>query len=239
MKKTLLVSAVFFAVLLCSCGSTGTKTSAVTTASVTSTTVSGSKTTVTSTPAHPDLQIKGVTSYLDENGYYNLVGEVLNSGDNNMENVEIIATYYDGSGKVIGTADTNTELYVIAKNVAAPFNIIPDSNKIQPATYKLDVQGDMTNDQPFSGPTVQNTSTLIDDTGCYDITGQVKNASTKPADEVKIVATYYDAAKNVIGTSFVYAKDAEIVVGHISTFDLTSYPQQINPASYKLQIDAQ
>ena len=239
MKKTLLVSLAFALVLFCSCGSVTTKISAITTSSGTSTTVAGSKTTSSSTPAHPALQIMGVTSYLDENGYYNLVGEVLNSGDYNMENVEIIATYFDGSGKVIGTADANTELYIISKNVAAPFNIIPDSNKIQPATYKLDVQGDMTNDQPFSGLTVQNNSTSIDDTGCYDITGQVKNASTKPADEVKIVATYYNAAKNVIGTSFVYAKDAEIASGHISTFDLSSYPQQLNPASYKLQIDAQ
>ncbi len=237
MKKALLLSAAFVAVLLCSCGSAGTKTAA--TASGTSTTVSGSKTSTTTTPAHPALQIMGVTSYLDENGYYNLVGEVLNSGDDNMENVEIIATYFDASGKVIGTANANTELYIIAKNVATPFNIIPDSNKIQPATYQLVVQGDMTADQPFPGLTIQNTSTSIDDTGCYDITGQVNNASTKPADEVKIIATYYDAAKNVIGTSFVYAKDAEIAVGHISTFDLSSYPQQINPASYKLQIDAQ
>jgi len=55
---------------------------------------------------------------------------------------------------------------------------------------------------------VQNDSASIDDTGSYDITGQVKNASTQPADEVKIIATYYDAAKNVIGTSFVYANDA-------------------------------
>jgi hypothetical protein len=239
MKKALLLSVVFAAALFCSCGSAAAKTSAVTTVSVTSTPVSGTKTTVTSTPAHPALQIMGVTSYLDENGYYNLVGEVLNSGDYNMENVDIIATYYDTSGKVIGTADANTELYVISKNVSAPFNIIPDSNKIQPATYKLDVQADMTGDQPFSGLTVQSDSTSIDDTGCYDITGQVKNASTQPADEVKIIATYYDAGKNVIGTSFVYTKDAEIAAGHISAFDLSSYPQQLNPASYKLQIDAQ
>ena len=238
MKKALLVSIVFAGALLCSCGSASTKTSSVTTASGISTTLSAGKTTATSTPAHPALQIMGVTSYLDENGYYNLVGEVLNSGGDNMENVEIIATYFDASSKVIGTADTNTELYTIAKNVVAPFNIIPDSNKIQPATYKLVVQGDMTGDRPFSGLTVQNDSTSIDDTGCYDITGQVKNAATKPAEEVKIIATYYNAAKNVIGTSFVYAKDAEIAAGHISTFDLSSYPQQIRPTSHKLQIDA-
>jgi hypothetical protein len=239
MKKALFTSVVFAAALLCSCGSAGAKTSAVTSLSGTSTPVSGTKTTAASTPAHPALQIMGVTSYIDENGYYNLVGEVLNSGDYNMENVDIIATYYDTSGKVIGTADANTELYVISKNVSAPFNIIPDSNKIQPATYKLDVQADMTNDRPFSGLTVQNDSTSIDDTGSYAITGQVKNASTQPADEVKIIATYYDAAKNVIGTSFVYANDAEIAAGHISTFELSSYPQQIRPAGYKLQIEAQ
>jgi hypothetical protein len=45
--------------------------------------------------------------------------------------------------------------------------------------------------------------------------------------------------KIVIGTSFVYTKGSEVAAGHITTFDLSSYPQQIQPASYKLQIDAQ
>jgi hypothetical protein len=241
MKRFLLMPLVFVMVLLCSCSSSGTaKTAVVTTSSaLTPTTASGIKTTTTSTPAHPALQTMGVTGYIDENGYYHLVGEVLNSGNSNMENIEIIATYFDAAGTVIGTGNNDTELYVLPVNTATPFDIIASSKTIQPATYKLGVQGDMTTDQPFPGLTVQNTATSIDDTGCYDITGQVNNSSTKPAGEVKIIATYYDAAKNVIGTSFVYTKDSEIAAGHITTFDLSSYPQQIKPASYKLQIDAQ
>ncbi len=84
------------------------------------------------TAAHAVLQTMGVTSYTDENGYYHLVGEVLNSGNTNMKNVEIITTYYDASGTVIGTGDTDTELYVLAVNTATPFDIL---KKIQPATY--------------------------------------------------------------------------------------------------------
>ncbi len=241
MKRLLLVPLVLVAVVLCSCGSSGTtKTAAVTTSSASgSTTASSSKTSTATTAAHPVLQTMGVTSYTDENGYYHLVGEVLNSGNSNMENVEIIATYYDALGTVIGIGNTNTELYVIPVNATTPFDIIAASKTIQPATYKLAVQGDMTTDQPFPGLTIQNTSTSIDDTGCYDITGQINNSSANPAGEVKIIATYYDANKNVIGTAFVYTKDSEVAAGHITTFDLTSYPQQLNPASYKLQIDAQ
>jgi hypothetical protein len=238
MKRFLLVPLIFVIALLCSCGSPGTsKTAVVTTSSaLASTTVSGGKTSTTTTPAHPVLQTVGVTSYTDENGYYHLVGEVLNSGNSNMENVEIIATYYDSSGTVIGTGDTDTELYVLPVNTATPFDVL---KKIQPATYQLTVQGDPTTDQPFPGLTIQNTATSIDDTGCYDITGQVNNSSANPAGEVKIIATYYDANKNVIGTAFVYTKDSEVAAGHITTFDLSSYPQQIKPVSYKLQIDAQ
>lgn len=72
------------------------------------------------------------------------------------------------------------------------------------------MQGGPTADQPFPGLTIQNTATSIDDTGCYDITGQVNNSSAKPAGEVKIIATYYDANKNVISTAFVYTKDSEL-----------------------------
>ena len=145
------------------------------------------------TAAHPVLQTVGVISYTDENGYYHLVGEVLNSGDTNMENIEIIATYYDASGTVISTGNNDTELYVLPVNTATPFDVL---KKIQTATFQLTVRGDPTTDQPFPGLTIQNTATSIDDTGCYDITCQVNNSSANPAGEVKIIATFYDANKN-------------------------------------------
>jgi hypothetical protein len=150
MKRFLLVPLVFVIVLLCSCGSSGTtKTAAVTTSSaLPSTTASGSKTSTTTTAVHPVLQTMGVTSYTDENGYYHLVGEVLNTGNTNMENIEIIATYYDASGTVIGTGNNDTELYILPVNTATPFDVL---QKIQPATYRLTVQGDPTTDQPFPG----------------------------------------------------------------------------------------
>jgi len=181
----------------------------------------------------------GTTSYTDESGYFNVVGEVLNSGGSNIKDVMVVATFYDGSNKVIGTAFTYTELDIIPANISAPFDILTYPNKIQPASYKLAVQGNVTGIQPFAGLSTNNSSASIDGSGYFDIVGEVDNASTQPANAVKVIATYYDSSNNVIGMGFTYTTIDVIEAGNISPFDLTSYPLKINPSTYKLQVQGQ
>ena len=73
------------------------------------------------TPA-PEPEIKGVTTYFD-GGYFYIVGEVLNTTNSNINFVEVVATFYDEAGTVIGTSFTYTGLDIITPSDAAPFEI--------------------------------------------------------------------------------------------------------------------
>jgi hypothetical protein len=87
MKRIIIISFVFFTVLLSSCTASAIRQNSVSTA-----------------PKHPNLEITEVTTYTDETGYFNIQGEVLNAGGYDMKDVKVIATFYDGSKKLVGTA---------------------------------------------------------------------------------------------------------------------------------------
>jgi len=53
---------------------------------------------------------------------------------------------------------------------------------------------------------------------------------------VKEVCTYYDAGGRVIGTSFTFTDPYDIDVGDSAPFELSSYPRELRPAYYELQV---
>jgi len=76
-----------------------------------------------------------------------LQGEVLNAGDYDMKDVKVIATFYDGSRNLVGTA-SYTEPNVIPMKIAALLKISSYPNKIQSASYHLDITAIMIGIQP-------------------------------------------------------------------------------------------
>jgi uncharacterized membrane protein len=130
MKRILMISIVLVAMLLSSC------TSSIIT-----------QNSIPTTPAHPNLEITGVTTYTDEDGYFDLQGEVVNAGDYDMKDVKVIATFYDGSKNLVGTV-SYTEPDVIPQKIAALFKISSYPNKIQSASYHLDITANMIGIQP-------------------------------------------------------------------------------------------
>jgi hypothetical protein len=60
---------------------------------------------------------------INENGWYQIVGEVVNTGSDNTEFVKVIATFYDEGGTVIETDYTYTDPSDLAAGQLAPFEI--------------------------------------------------------------------------------------------------------------------
>jgi len=96
--------------------------------------------TTTDEPFH-DLIVISHTSKTDAYGYYEIVGEVKNSSGTTAEYVNIVVTYYDSGGTVIGTEYTYATLDQIAAGQTSPFTVSSYPRKIQPASYSLQVQG--------------------------------------------------------------------------------------------------
>jgi hypothetical protein len=64
------------------------------------------------------------SSYADPRGILHVVGEVYNDmAPNTAKNVQVIATFYDSSGKVVGTNSSFTNPKDIASGEKAPFDL--------------------------------------------------------------------------------------------------------------------
>jgi hypothetical protein len=241
MKRILLPILLVGILLLVACGRTTTAPATAPVPTITPAPTPAPTLTLTLTPA-PTLtpttakpQIKGITDYF-ETDYYYLVGEILNSSDSNINFVEVVATFYDEAGTVIGTAFTYTYIDIVLSNDTAPFEISSYPDEIQPASYKLGCDYQTTKEQPFAGLSIKSHSASIDDMGYYKIVGEVENNSTMPAEFVEVLATFYNSSGDVIGVAFTYTYIDVVEAGDTVPFELSSYPRKIKPASYKLQV---
>ena len=71
-----------------------------------------------------DLLVLSHSSYVDNFGYFHLVGEVENVGSQNTETNKITATFFDNEGNVVVTASCYTYLDILKPGQNSPFEII-------------------------------------------------------------------------------------------------------------------
>lgn len=181
-------------------------------------------------------EILSHTSYVDDLGYFNVVGEVKNTLSSNVNYVKITATFYDAQKNVIGTDFTYTELDLLTPNQKSPFELSSYPDTIDPSSYKLKVSYSETGNEPVSGLQILSHTAKIDDLGYHEIVGEVENAGARESTYVKVVCTYYNAKGEVIGTDFTYTDPDVIDAGDSAPFELSSYPRELRPAKYELQV---
>jgi hypothetical protein len=87
------------------------------------------------------------------------------------------------------------------------------------------------------GISILSSSSFTDDLGYYHVVGEVKNNSpTDSMNYVKIVSTFYDSTRKVIGTDFTYTNVDVLRPAEKSSFEiiLTDVTQSQKVSSYKL-----
>jgi len=98
--------------------------------------------------------------------------------------------------------------------------------------------------------TIQNISQPVnvlnhnarEDGGYLHVIGEVENGMSRSIDFVKVTGTFYDVAKNVIGTDFTYTDPSTLEALETAPFDLIFYTDAIDPSevtSYKLRVSWQ
>jgi len=97
---------------------------------------------ITSEAPYGGLSVLSHSSNLDAYGWYNVVGEVKNVGTQSAEYVQVIATFYNSAGTVIGTEFTFTSPSDLAADQTAPFEmtVLDTTVSAQIASYELQVQ---------------------------------------------------------------------------------------------------
>jgi len=191
--------------------------------------------TVTQAPA---VLILSHSSYI-ELGYHHVVGEVQNLGSLNLQYVKITVTFYDTADNVIATGFTFTQIDILVPQQKSPFDVSSyPSKNLAVDHYKVVISDySSTTNQPYRNLVAQGVTTSVE-YGYYHIRGEVRNTGTQRATYVKIVVTYYNAEGKVIGTAFTFTDPSDIDAGQTAPFDCSSYPLEILPASYQLQVQS-
>lgn len=193
------------------------------------------------TPEVPP-KIQSHTSYITEADsirFFTVVGEIQNNLKTNIDSVKIHATFYDAKNNTIGTRFTYTELKILKPGQKAPFDIylLLNSSTEIPARYELTLSYVKTSEKPIAELEILNRISSIDEEGYHKISGEVQNKGLRRAYAVKILCTYYDQEGKVIAVSRAYVSP-KIEAGEKASFELSSKPHKISPASYGLSIVA-
>ena len=182
------------------------------------------------------VEFQGVTDYLSSTGSHYMVGEVLNGTADTLRFVEVLATFYDDDGQVVGTGSTFTELSIIEPGSTAPFKM---TTLNLPAVGRYDLRVDYsTTTQPPVRLEVLGHSGSAADGGWYHVTGEVRNPHGFTLKFPEIVATYYNAAHQVVRVEVDFAEVDPLEPGQSSRFEvvLTDPPDDLQ--HYTLQTEA-
>ena len=165
----------------------------------------------TTVKAAPQIEVVSTSSYISPYGYYTVVGEVHNVGDQTALSVEISATFYNDDDAVLGThiaSYGDVALNMLLPDRKSPFSFVflNTTNALLVDHYSLNV--DFTpSDLHFPEKLEITSHSSSIDNGHMLIVGEVENTGDLTASIVKVIATCYDEAGTVVEASYRYLND--------------------------------
>jgi len=179
------------------------------------------------------------SGYINDYGYFYVVGEVQNVGDEPVENVVVNATFYDLSGAFIAEIPGNTKLDVLLPGRKSPFEITLfsslDSQKVR--NYTLSASYSQAQPKPLGLEIISNSS--FKDADGLHVTGEIKNIGSQFTSFVKVVATFYNETGYVIAAKLNYSNPKNLDPGQSATFEiLLDTSVRSNVYSYALEAES-
>jgi hypothetical protein len=190
------------------------------------------------TPYEPSPAVlQGITDYVATTGSHCVVGEVLNTTGSNLRLVEIHAAFYDGSGQLIASGSTFSELAIVEAGGTAPFKLVTLDPPPSLHTYKLRVNHEATSQTPLRLEVLDHAASVAP-TGWYHVSGQVRNPSAFAVKSPEVVATFYDAADQVLRVEMTLAQVDPLLPGQSSPFEVVLVDPPPDVVRYTLQTEA-
>jgi hypothetical protein len=168
--------------------------------------------------------INNTSQYVDEFGYFYVLGEISNDSEESLVNITLKAKFLDSDGRVVGEYYRNPEISVINPNEISPFEIIyldpSTSEKVKNFTIATNFETANKQDTKPESLYIESVNSRLDFTGFYYINGKIKNEGLKNANNVTVVATIYDKKGNVIGITKSVTEPFVIPSGQTAAFGL-------------------
>jgi len=192
----------------------------------------------TPTPTPLPFQIANVGFYETPVGSLWCLGEVINNTGAGIEQVQVAVSLYDAEGEMVATSSTFTE-----------FDIIPNEGKMPFALLFNEPPSSFSHHQvvALSGVTVAHWGrnymdlSIESDHGeasgerVYVVTGQVRNTGQHDVEQVRMVATAYDAEGRVVGIRRGSPETQTLEVGESSPFRVSLSPLGGQVVTYTVQ----
>jgi hypothetical protein len=186
-------------------------------------------------PTNDGVLILGSSQISTDFGSTYIVGEVRNNLSDVVEYVQIVGSFYDSSGLLIDTDFTYTDLDYLRPAEKSPFKLIISDESVASRidNYTLSVNwepvyADASAVAAATVLTIQEGEQRIGEFGWYEVVGEVVNGGTDSTEYVKVVATFYDEAGQVINTDYTYTDPSDLAAGQSAPFELRVSDEDIS-----------
>jgi len=185
-----------------------------------------------SLPSDVPLVLNNVYNLVSDNTHY-VVGEIKNTGSENLEYVKVAVGYYDATGNTIGAEILSIPIDILTPNQISPF-IFERTPASEVARYEVVVNRfTVTEEEPYVD--FECSSHRWNDP---KVVGLVKNTGSMNAKFVKVSVIFYDASGRPLGYSTCSAFRSILKPGEKSPFSAYTYSLVGAPHHYTLIVEA-
>ena len=172
--------------------------------------------------ASPSAQIQNESTYVDENGDFHVVGEIMNTGNVWLTQVRVSATLRAQNASIIDFPVAFTYLNYISPGVAAGFNLMEESAAYSSAVASYTLNLEFHASQPVTfALSFFNVTASKNVFGSLQLDGFVQNNGNTPSTYTKIVGTFYGADGKVVYVGMTLADPNNIPIGNHQPFSLS------------------
>jgi len=197
-------------------------------------------TTVTSLRAKDAVQILTHAKFVDGLGYTDVVGEVQNSGSENLHLVTMAATFFDAANNVIDNSTAVTLMDILTPQQKSPFKVISTKPRLNVDHYRIEVSdATISNREPNRSLKIRGVSGGVNAVnGFYDVKGEVLNNGTSIARFVEVLVTFYDSSGSVVELGSTFTDPSDLDPGMAAPFNASGMNNVPKIASFSVQVQS-
>jgi hypothetical protein len=154
-----------------------------------------------------------------------IVGEVRNDSPEKIGWVHVSGKFYDSAGQPIHLADGPVQLGELRPGEKGPFGIYINDDTVSEsiANYTLSagLESDFLQDKPAALKVEVGKYGVVErgvGIPLFEVIGNVTNTSNLPAESVDVIATFYDAAGNIVDFDATVTSPSTIPAGQSADF---------------------
>ena len=192
-----------------------------------------------------NIKTSNFTWHVDPDGYVEVVGEVQNVGNDTLEAVYLAGSVLTTDGFDLGDSSCQTLAWYLLPGQKAPFSMEFEPKNWSPtgigAFNVTGVHAPVTTGYQYQGVKILSSSGTIGTngnfSGVYMVNGFIQNTGNLTAEQLSMVATYYDKAGAVVAIGYNTTPVADsLSPSEKVAFQVPSYDvnQTLVPASEKI-----